>query len=194
MFVNSRKRSGRTVFAAFLLSAVALLFAACQAKAPGATEAALVDQLKRRTIGGRDWTNPVADMPENVKIGAEHFQHHCAVCHGLDGHNTGVPFAGKMSPPVADLAEKGVQEFTDGQLKWIIQNGLRFTGMPGWSGILKDDEMWHVVRYIRHLPAKGSLGIPAVYKEEEEEHKALEQGQTPRTPSRPAEHQHQHQH
>ena len=98
-----------------------------------------------------------------MKEGAWHFQHHCQICHGLDGHNSGVPFADKMSPAVADLAEKDVQEYTDGQLKWIIENGIRFTGMPGWKGILDDQEMWHIVHFIRHLPAKGSLGAPAIY-------------------------------
>ncbi len=185
---------GRQATAAALLIAV-LLLVSCGANPPGSAESKLVDEIKKTSIGGRDWKNPVADSPENVKLGAEHFQHHCMICHGLDGHNTGVPFAGKMSPPVADLGAKNVQQYSDGQLKWIIQNGIRFTGMPGWSGILEEDEMWHVVAYIRHLPAKGSLGTPAVYKEEEEEHKAMEQGgKTPSPAAPPHQHEHQHQH
>jgi mono/diheme cytochrome c family protein len=69
------------------------------------------------TIGGKELQNPTADNEQSVKRGAEHFQHHCQICHGLDGQNSGVPFADKMSPPVADLASKHVQEYTDGQLK-----------------------------------------------------------------------------
>ena len=45
--------------------------------------------------------------------------------------------------------------------------------MPAWKEILSDEEMWKVVDFIRHLPAKGSLGIPDVYKEEQEEHKHM---------------------
>jgi hypothetical protein len=56
----------------------------------------------------------------------------------LDGHGTGVPFAGKMSPPVLDLGDNDVQQYKDGQLKWIIENGIRFSGMPGW-GVLEDE-------------------------------------------------------
>ena len=134
----------------------AALLASCRANAPGAAETRLVDEIKRTSIGGKDWKNPIANTPENAKLGGDHFQHHCMVCHGLDGHNTGVPFADKMSPPVADLGSNDVQKYSDGQLKWIIQNGIRFTGMPGWSGVLDDDEMWHIVAYLRHLPAKGS--------------------------------------
>ena len=100
----------------------------------------------------------------------QHFQHHCQICHGLDGQNTGVPIANRTLPPVADLASPRVQKYTDGQLKWIIDNGLRFSGMPGWKGIVTDDEAWAIVAYIRHLPPKGSLGAPKVFQEAEEEH------------------------
>ena len=156
-----------------------LSLGACKAAAPGKAESAVVDKLKQTTIGGKDWTDPLPDTPETVKTGQEHFQHHCGICHGLDGHNTGVPFADKMSPPVADLGEKDVQKFTDGQLKWIMANGIRFTGMPGWTGILEDDEQWAIVRFLRHLPAKGSLGVPEIYKEEQEEHEKMEKEMKP---------------
>ena len=157
---------------AVLLATVALLLAlaGCKASGPGKVESALAIEAKKVAIGGKDWTNPVADSPEAQAEGREHFQHHCGICHGLDGHGTGVPFKDKMSPPVVDLAEKDVQDYTDGQLKWIVQNGIRFSGMPGWQNILEDDEMWKIVRFIRHLPAAGSAGIPEIYKEEQEQH------------------------
>jgi mono/diheme cytochrome c family protein len=172
------------MFAAVFLGATLLI--SCSASAPGAAEAALVKRMKQETIGGKDWKNPLPDTSDTEKTGAEHFQHHCQVCHGLDGHNTGVPFADQMSPPVADLGDKSVQVYTDGQLKWIIQNGIRFTGMPGWNGILDDNEQWAIIRYIRHLPAKGSLGPPPVYKEGEEEHKHAHED------AGAAPHEHQH--
>lgn len=175
------------------LAAVLLLvlLSGCRASAPGGVETALADKFKQSTIGGKGWNNPSPDTPETVKTGAEHFQHHCGLCHGLDGHNTGVPFADKMSPPVADLGSPDVQKFTDGQLKWIITNGIRFTGMPGWTGILEDDEQWAIVRFLRHLPAKGSLGIPAIYKEEQEEHQMMMQGAKPgQKAAEPAHHHH----
>lgn len=152
------------------------LLAACRAKAPGSAEAALVREIKKESIGGNDWKNPLSDTPDTQKTGAEHFQHHCQICHGLDGHNTGVPFADLLSPPVADLGDKSVQAYSDGQLKWIIQNGIRFTGMPGWNGILDDNEQWAIIRFLRHLPPKGSLGAPPIYKESEEEHQHAEHG------------------
>ncbi len=143
----------------------------CRVDKPGKIESSVIGEIKHAvTIGGKDVKNPVPWSAEAGKEGAEHFQHHCQICHGLDGQNTGVPFAAKMSPPVADLSSKDVQEYADGQLKWIIENGIGPSGMPGWKGIVTDDEMWKMVLYMRHLPAKGSLGDPAIFKEEAEEH------------------------
>jgi mono/diheme cytochrome c family protein len=164
--------------------------AGCKAGEPGKVEKSVVTGIKHEmTIGGKNDKNPVPDTPEAAKEGGEHFQHHCQICHGLDGRNTGVPFAAKMSPPVADLSTKDVQDYADGQLKWIIENGIGPSGMPGWKGILEDDEMWKIVHYIRHLPPKGSLGAPAVYKEEAEEHEQMKHDE-----SKPHTHTHPHAH
>src|SRR5260370_32697830 len=114
----------------------AILLSACKASAPGSAESRLAAVVKKVAIGGKDWKNPSPDNEESIRQGTEHFQHHCQICHGLDGQNTGVPFADKMSPPVADLASTRVQDYTDGQLKCIIQNAIRFTVMPRCTATL----------------------------------------------------------
>jgi mono/diheme cytochrome c family protein len=161
-------------FSQILAALAVIAICGCKAGTPGKTESAVTNEVKHEiTIGGKDVKNPIAYTPDAAKEGGEHFQHHCQICHGLDGQNTGVPFAGKMDPPVADLSVKDVQDYTDGQLKWIIENGIKPSGMPGWKGILEDEEMWNIVHYIRHLPARGSLGAPPIFKEEEEEHEHM---------------------
>jgi len=177
---------------------VTLSLAGCKAGKPGSFEGALVKRVKQNiTVGGKDRVNPAPDNEASIQEGKAHFQHHCQICHGLDGHNTGVPFAEKMDPPVADLGDKDVQEYADGQLKWILENGMAPSGMPGWRGILDDDEMWKMVRFIRHLPAKGSQGIPEVYKEEAEEHEEMRSGAQAGQPKKGGEgkpHPHTHSH
>jgi mono/diheme cytochrome c family protein len=74
-----------------------------------------------------------------------------------------------MSPPIPSLASAEVQRYSDGQLKWIIENGLSPSGMPASKGILSDDDMWTIVVYLRHLPPAGSLGEPRAYSGEEYE-------------------------
>ncbi len=107
--------------------------------------------------------NPIAYNQKSLADGKEAFTHYCVACHGMDGQNTGVPFADRMSPPVPSLASKEVQSYTDGQLKWVIDDGLAPSGMPASKGILSDDEQWAIVVFIRHLPPAGSLGEPSMY-------------------------------
>lgn len=135
---------------------IALYLTGCKAKPPSRIEKKLAHESKELVVGGKDWNNPVPDTPSSAKLGAEDFQRHCQFCHGVDGHATGVPFAQNMSPPVPDLAAKDIQSYTDGQLKWIIENGIRLSGMPRWKGLLQDEEMWRMVRYMRHLPSTKS--------------------------------------
>ncbi len=120
--------------------------------------------LKHRvTIRGKGEQNPIPATPDAIAAGKRTFRYYCYTCHGLDGQDTGVPFADRMSPPVPPLTSPQVQSYTDGQLKWIIQHGISPSGMPASEGILNDEEMWQIVDYIRHLPPKGSLGEPAAY-------------------------------
>ena len=137
----------------------------CRAKPPGKVEGELVDWAKLHvTIGGKKDVNPEHASAQTIADGKQMFDSYCMVCHGLDGQNTGVPFAATLSPPVPSLASKRVQAYTDGQLKWIIKNGIYPSGMPPKTDDFSDDDIWLMVIYIRHLPPKGSLGIPAVYK------------------------------
>ncbi len=136
----------------------------CEVGTPGPVQTRIIQGAKRHlTIRGRDQTNPLAATPANIRAGQSNFTSYCMVCHGLDGQNTGVPFAEKMDPPVPPLNSAAVQAYTDGQLHWIIQNGISPSGMPASRGIFHDEEMWQIVLYIRHLPPKGSLGEPQVY-------------------------------
>jgi mono/diheme cytochrome c family protein len=151
-------------FAAALTAATLFVFVGCSVRSPGKFETSFMQSAKRRlTIGGRSAVNPLSADEENIHAGQRNFESYCMVCHGLDGQNTGVPFADKMSPPVPQLNSPSVQAYTDGQLHWIIRNGIFPSGMPASKGVFRDDEIWQMVTYIRHLPPKGSLGEPVVY-------------------------------
>ena len=145
------------------LTGTLLCAAGCQVRTPGTIETNLFASAKRRiTVGGRSDVNPLSASDENIHAGQRLFTSYCMVCHGLDGQNTGVPFADRMSPPVPSLTSSTVQAYTDGQLHCIIKNGISPSGMPAAKGIFHDDEIWELVLYIRHLPPKGSLGEPQV--------------------------------
>ncbi len=159
--------NGATLLTLLVLSSVVLFSAACKVAPPGSVETAVATDVKRYvTIGGKKDRNPLAGNGDDVANGRKAFGSYCTVCHGLDGQNTGVPFADRMAPPVPSLASGAVQKYSDGQLHYIIQNGIYPSGMPAAKGILSDDEVWAIVSYIRHLPPKGSLGEPKVYSGE----------------------------
>jgi mono/diheme cytochrome c family protein len=143
---------------------VVVYIAGCKADPPGKKETAMMNWAKHHLfVHNKSQKNPIKDNPAAVADGKEAFTHYCVACHGLDGQNTGVPFADRMSPPVPSLAAKEVQAYTDGQLKWIIDYGIWPSGMPGSKTMLSDDEIWSIVLYLRHLPQAGSLGEPEMY-------------------------------
>ena len=55
-----------------------------------------------------------------------------------------------LYPPAPDLRVAATQDLSDGELFYIVKNGIRFTGMPGWDG--EDDDNWKLVLFLRHLP------------------------------------------
>lgn len=148
-------------------AAVAILLTGvngCKANPPGKAESAVVSFAKHRVfIGNKKQKNPLPDDSDTLADGKEAFGHYCVACHGMDGQNTGVPFAGHISPPIPSLTSAEVQSYTDGQLKWILDNGIWPSGMPGSKGTLSDDELWSIIRYLRHLPPAGSQGVPDMY-------------------------------
>ena len=145
-------------------SLLAILLVGCKANPPGKIETAVMSWAKHKIlVHNKAEKNPLLDNAAGVADGKEAFSHYCIACHGLDGQNTGVPFADRMSPPAPSLAGKDVQSYTDGQLKRIIDDGIWPSGMPGSKNILSDDEIWSIVLYLRHLPPAGSLGEPEMY-------------------------------
>ncbi len=93
--------------------------------------------------------NPLSPSPLVVAEARDHFADHCAVCHANDGSGK-TPINDGLYPPAPDLREESTQRLTDGELFYIVRNGIRFTGMPGWGGA--DEENWQLVLFIRHLP------------------------------------------
>lgn len=147
-----------------ILIAAALCLTGCKVGAPGKLETSIMTRAKRSiTVGNKKQKNPLPSTQENIAAGRVAFSHYCFACHGLDGQNTGVPFADHMSPPVPSLKSASVQSYADGQLKSVIENGLSPSGMPSGRDILTDEEMWQIVLYIRNLPPAGSLGEPRAY-------------------------------
>jgi mono/diheme cytochrome c family protein len=98
--------------------------------------------------------NPVLDSPEDLRDARLHFADHCAICHANNGSGQSMIGSG-LYPKPPDLRLPETQNLTDGELFWIIENGVRFTGMPAFSNGGEHGGMqssWKLVHFIRHLP------------------------------------------
>jgi mono/diheme cytochrome c family protein len=120
---------------------------------PGAAEVAVARWLRSALIpaGAKSARNPLASSPRLLADGRAHFADHCASCHGNDGSGD-TPLGRNMYPRAPDMRGEATQGLTDGELFYIIENGIRLTGMPAWGGAGKPEESWKLVLFIRHLP------------------------------------------
>ncbi len=97
-------------------------------------------------------TNPWNATPELLHDARESFLDRCATCHGQDG--SGQTRVGRsLYPKVPDLRLPPTQNLTDGEIRYIIRNGVRMTGMPGWANPHDEqaDDSWKLVLFIRSL-------------------------------------------
>ena len=120
---------------------------------PTAVERLVMRALHRWSVpaAARDAVNPV---PFSAEVWAEsraHFADHCASCHGNDGRGD-TAIGRSLFPRAPDMRLAATQDKTDGELYWIIENGIRLTGMPAWGTGGGDDlDSWRLVHFIRHL-------------------------------------------
>ncbi len=94
---------------------------------------------------------PLLDDPDLVRLGAGHFHAGCAYCHGSPGTPIS-PIAKQMLPSPPELS-KAANDWEPKELFWIVKHGLKYTGMPGWVALERDDEVWAVVAFLRKLPS-----------------------------------------
>jgi mono/diheme cytochrome c family protein len=122
--------------------------------APGPVETAVVRRLRAWAAPAeyRNLKNPVLANGESIRNGLAHFADHCAVCHANDGSGDTEMGRG-LFPRAPDMRAAATQSLSDGELFYIIEHGVRFTGMPAWStGTLEGEEAsWHLVNFLRHL-------------------------------------------
>ncbi|HTM27558.1 MAG TPA: c-type cytochrome [Vicinamibacterales bacterium] len=123
--------------------------------APGALEMAVAPRLRSMAIprAARDQRSPVPASAAALNEGMEHFADHCALCHANDGSGD-TRMGRNLYPRVPDMRLAATQDLTDGELFYIIENGVKLTGMPAWGGDPEHgaEATWNLVQFIRHIP------------------------------------------
>jgi mono/diheme cytochrome c family protein len=121
---------------------------------PTTLEALLARKVRMMAIPAeaKTQTNPYTATQDIVTEARHHFADHCAICHGNDGsgHTT---IGRNLYPKAPDMRLTPTQNLTDGEIYYIIHNGIRLSGMPAWGEAHgKDEDSWKLVLFIRHLP------------------------------------------
>ena len=96
--------------------------------------------------------NPIPITSEVLGEARAHWADHCAACHANDGSGKS-DMGQNMYPQAPDMRHGATQQMTDGELFYIIQNGIRLSGMPAWgSEHSGEEDSWKLVNFVRHLP------------------------------------------
>jgi mono/diheme cytochrome c family protein len=96
-------------------------------------------------------TNPFANNPEVLSVGLAHYKENCLACHAASGVERS-EFSRGLNPPAPRLTAPSIQAASDGELFWVVSNGIQSTGMPAFSPTHDKDEIWKIVAFVRHLP------------------------------------------
>jgi mono/diheme cytochrome c family protein len=144
-----------------IIGAIACAFASFNIAAlpqPGRAEIWIASHLREWYVSrgaARVTAKPPPHDTSAVSAGDGTYGMACAFCHGKDGG--GPTNIGKaMHPRVEDLRSRRVQKMSDREMFWVVKNGIRFTGMPGFGHSLSDDEIWQVTYYVRTLGKPSS--------------------------------------
>jgi mono/diheme cytochrome c family protein len=171
---------------------------------PTSLEARVARQLRHLVIprAAREQPNPEPVSPEVLREAVAHFADHCASCHGNNGKGR-TEIGKNLYPKAPDMAAPETQQLSDGELFYIIKNGVRFTGMPAWGddSSESDRDSWKLVHFIRYLPKITEAELfemevmnpvsPSELKEREEAARFLEGKPEPAPARRPqAGHEH----
>jgi mono/diheme cytochrome c family protein len=172
---------------------------------PSRLETVIARTMRRMAIpsAASKQRNPLAgsaETPNVIAAGRAHWADHCATCHGNDG--SGLTQIGEnLYPKAPDMRLPATQNLSDGELYYIIVNGVRLTGMPAWgeAGTGEANENWQLVSFIRHMPQITPEELEemkalnpkteADRAEEQQEQEFLNGGEAPKQPSG-EEHQH----
>ncbi|MHA6298324.1 c-type cytochrome [Devosia sp. CAU 1758] len=87
------------------------------------------------------------------RLGREHFLGACTSCHGVPGQPLN-PIYANMLPQPPDLTG-AFEDYGAREVFWIIDHGLKYTGMPAWPGDDRPDEVWSMVAYLKRLNEEG---------------------------------------
>lgn len=145
--------------------------------------------------GAKSLPNPFKPEADVLAEARAHFADHCALCHANNGSGN-TPMGRHLYPRAPDMRLAATQNRTDGEIFYIIHNGIRLTGMPAWDDDHEDDDSWKLALFIHHMPQLTSQELREMERfnpkstaelEEEKAEDEFLQGGAPSPPAHPVE-------
>ncbi len=96
-----------------------------------------------------DAKNPLQATDENLLGGMKIYQTNCAGCHG-DVSHPHAAFGDSFYPRAPQFAQDPA-DMPENQNFYIIEHGVRLSGMPAWGTTLKEPEVWQVTTFLSHM-------------------------------------------
>ena len=102
---------------------------------------------------------PPLDDPDLIALGAGHYATACAGCHATPGTQRSATVRAMVPepPPIRDA----VAGWQPNELHWIVENGVKMSGMPAWPVRGRGDEVWSVVAWLVALQEGGAPPVPS---------------------------------
>ncbi len=132
----------------------------------------LLEKVRVQSISAHSRTIPIlsSESPERINIGFRNYHAMCRTCHSAPGYAQ-TQVAKGLYPKPPEYGSKNVQRWSDVELYWIIENGIKMTGMPAFGPTHSKDELWGIVAFVRHFPKMNpkeyqSMVKAAGFKEE----------------------------
>jgi mono/diheme cytochrome c family protein len=137
-----------------------------------------LEKVRERSISthSKGIVVPPLNNPKLIEAGFRNYHEMCRLCHGAPGYSQ-TEIARGLYPSPPDLTkEESVKGRKDAQFYWIIQNGIKMTGMPAFGSTHEEQELWGIVAFLRRLPGlkpeeyRAMLKAAGIHGEREDDH------------------------
>ena len=106
--------------------------------------------LRASLRGAKNVKDPLPATDSNLSAGAAIYHDYCSACHGTPDHGL-TPLAQGMFPKPPQLfGGESVTDDPEGEIYWIVTNGIRLSGMPAFGKTLSDAQRWQVTALLKH--------------------------------------------
>ncbi len=159
----------------------------------------LMAKIRDRSIAAHSKGMQVVrpDTAEALDLGFEHYHGMCRLCHGAPGLPRS-EFAEGLYPAPPDLSSPAVQAQSDAELYWVLQNGIKMSGMPAFGASHSQSELLALLAFLRRVPGTQLQDYNAIIERmeesgEEDHHHESHSGNEPSEPTGHSHDDHQRQ-